>query len=952
MRCIKRFAEEHTMNMHCQLRFSSLALAILVALPGLVSCVSESTMIDPDAGPDSGDNIPPECRADGDKRGRDFQGKTIYVNELETEPLMFNAITSNPQAQAQLVANKLHSDTFDRSRAGANAYLIEQLTDVWSQRMFSFLVRCALSPEQSVSWQHPVTGDMHTWTGERSFCPEWHDGSIADDTACQELVSACLLATNNFYGEQVRISMRGIRKGAPLPLEEAASAGVLHDIDSVLDCPAGEPAGDASRNCGWKAEQVGTCRPGSNIQLDAADSCQGDMMVRVCDGINACDPAPDTKASTDFCAGDPLELTCPESGQFAVMSAPSKPGADGSIAVAATRAIYPVAEPQLFSVREGAFFGNIFLGPEGIDKRIGVSVEDGQVIYSFTPDATQPPNDYPIYNTKCSDIEEVNESDLRSASHAQFIAQVQDQLTEDIIVYPRLYTCSDPGWTDGYGYAAKRVCTGLSGKQMCAAKPVGPCWDSLGAQQNQCTSDDSSDRGDRDYGGCADPLGTMWQHPVTVFLDDPCSVVKESCGVRVAESVVAGIGHTCALLSNGDVRCWGSNSSGQLGHGNTDDIGDDEAAAAAGSVDIGGTATQLAAGGFHTCALLKDTGAVRCWGNNSSGRLGYGHTNHIGDGDGETPATAGDVPVGSMVKQIVAGLQHTCALRVNGAVRCWGYNADGQLGYSNTNPNIIGTHVGDDETPASAGDVLLGGTAVALAAGDSHTCALLDTGKVRCWGSVLNGRLGYGTAVQANIGDDETPASVGLDVDLGPGKAVQITAGGAHTCALLDTGSMLCWGQGSDGRLGHGTTNDIGDGETPTAFGPVNVVPPGSGTVTQVVAGGRHTCALLDSGELRCWGLGISGQLGSGSTGNIGDTAGNLPASAGNIYLGRAVSPSPAGRSLLTIAAGLEHTCAVLDTGAVRCWGSPAGGELGYGNDEETIGDTEVPAVAGDVPIY
>ena len=154
----------------------------------------------------------------------------------------------------------------------------------------------------------------------------------------------------------------------------------------------------------------------------------------------------------------------------------------------------------------------------------------------------------------------------------------------------------------------------------------------------------------------------------------------------------------------------------------------------------------LSAGGFHTCAILDD-GALRCWGSGVSGQLGYGNTITIGDD--ETPASAGDVPVGDRVVQVAAGSTHTCALLASASVRCWGSGGQGRLGYGNT------ITIGDDETPASAGDVPMGDRVVQVAAETSHTCALNSTGSVRCWGQGSFGRLGYGNI--NHIGDDEDP---------------------------------------------------------------------------------------------------------------------------------------------------------------------------------------------------
>src|SRR5690606_24554100 len=128
----------------------------------------------------------------------------------------------------------------------------------------------------------------------------------------------------------------------------------------------------------------------------------------------------------------------------------------------------------------------------------------------------------------------------------------------------------------------------------------------------------------------------------------------------------------------------------------------------------------------------------------------------------------------------------------SGAVRCWGSYASGVLGYPGQSQNI-----GDGETAGSGGDVGIGGNVVQLAAGSAHTCALLQSGSVRCWGDGTYGRLGYGTGAN-HIGDDEHPSAAG-DVPLG-GRAVQIAAGVSHTCAVLDTGGVRCWGRGQYGR--------------------------------------------------------------------------------------------------------------------------------------------------------
>ncbi|MCY1018414.1 RTX toxin [Pyxidicoccus sp. MSG2] len=320
-------------------------------------------------------------------------------------------------------------------------------------------------------------------------------------------------------------------------------------------------------------------------------------------------------------------------------------------------------------------------------------------------------------------------------------------------------------------------------------------------------------------------------------------------GTRLA----VGGNHACALLSSGLVRCWGSNLYGQLGYNSTENVGDGEPISSFGYVNLGGNAVKLAAGLEHTCALM-DTQKVRCWGRNNSGQLGYGNTQNIGDN--EQPWRAGDVDVGGPVKDIVAGSGQTCALRTDGNVRCWGNGANGRLGYGST------TNVNN---PASVGNVNVGGPVRQLAAGYNHTCALLETGTVKCWGHNFYGQLGNGTAGSGY--DVYTPTS---DVNLGTPttRAIQVVAGEQHTCALLDVGTVKCWGTASSGQLGYGTS-------TAQASPPAATVNLDGTSVYQLTAGASHTCALLSTGSARCWGSNASGQLGIGSTSNVG--ASNLP---------------------------------------------------------------------------
>ena len=401
--------------------------------------------------------------------------------------------------------------------------------------------------------------------------------------------------------------------------------------------------------------------------------------------------------------------------------------------------------------------------------------------------------------------------------------------------------------------------------------------------------------------------------------------------------VATGVHHSCATIGGAGapapVRCWGFNGNGQVGYPGAELVGDDETPGAAGPVDLGPgrTARALAAGEFHTCAALDD-GTVRCWGFEFDGQLGYRTRDHIGDN--ETPGSVGPVDLGAgrTATQVTAGARHTCAVLDDGAVRCWGLGSSGQLGYANVLP------VGFSETPGQAGPVDLGAgrSARAVSAGGAHTCALLDDFSVRCWGLGNAGQLGYGNT--SAVGDNEHPREFG-PVALGAGRSARaITTGDAHTCAVLDDGSVRCWGLGSAGQLGYGNANAIGDDEAPAAAGPVDL---GSGrTAVAISAGAAHTCAVLDNGAVRCWGSGASGRLGYADGATIGDdeTAG----SAGPVDIG--------GGRAVAISAGAEHTCARLDDGGVRCWGNGGQGRLGL-CAVATIGDDETPGSVGRVDL-
>ena len=360
---------------------------------------------------------------------------------------------------------------------------------------------------------------------------------------------------------------------------------------------------------------------------------------------------------------------------------------------------------------------------------------------------------------------------------------------------------------------------------------------------------------------------------------------------RSARQIAAGTYHACALLDDDTVKCWGYNYHGQLGLGHRSnvgggagDMGDNLAPV---SLGTGRLARQIAAGTYHTCALLDDD-TVKCWGCNYRGELGLGHRSNVGGGAGDMGDNLAPVSLGTgrLARQIAAGGSHTCALLDDDTMKCWGYNYYGELGLGHT--SNVGDGAGEMGDHLPAVSLGTGRLARQIAAGESHTCALLDDDTMKCWGNNYCGELGLGHT--SNVGDGAGEMGDNLrPVSLGTGRlARQIAAGGSYTCgvtcALLDDETVKCWGGNGEGQLGQGHTSNVGDeaGEMGDNLRPVSL---GTGRLArQIAAGGSHTCALLDDDTMKCWGANWDGQLGQGHTSNVGDGAGemgdNLPAVA------------------------------------------------------------------------
>jgi alpha-tubulin suppressor-like RCC1 family protein len=351
----------------------------------------------------------------------------------------------------------------------------------------------------------------------------------------------------------------------------------------------------------------------------------------------------------------------------------------------------------------------------------------------------------------------------------------------------------------------------------------------------------------------------------------------------ITDAIAIGNGgyHACAVLTNGQARCWGQNFFGQVGDGTT--VQRTTPVAVSGLSGI----TRISAGGGSSCALGSDS-KVRCWGLNASGQLGDGTS-----ANRSTPVTVLG-PAGSQLSNatsISVGTSHACAVRTDGSTRCWGSDDFEQLGDGQDNLLYA---VPRQWTP------FVGPAAISL--GETHSCALLTSGEVRCWGDNQRGSLGDGTRVSTHL-----PKTV-LNLSL----ATAVSSGRQFSCARLADSTVKCWG-------------DIPGGSIPNEA----VTITGLTDVTQIGAGARHVCARLSNGTVQCWGDNESGQLGDGTF---------IPRSAPTLV------PNLSG--VVAVAGGPRHTCALMSDNSVKCWGSNADGQLGVTSPAPSPNPVSVPGVS------
>jgi alpha-tubulin suppressor-like RCC1 family protein len=391
--------------------------------------------------------------------------------------------------------------------------------------------------------------------------------------------------------------------------------------------------------------------------------------------------------------------------------------------------------------------------------------------------------------------------------------------------------------------------------------------------------------------------------------------IGEAATTAVADAQrLVGLGalHTCAVTDAGRVRCWGNNDFGQLGNGTR--------ATSSSPTEVPGLVgvTQVAAGAQHTCAL-RHGGTVWCWGFDANGELG--------NGDPALDPSLVPVQVAGIsgATALAAGSYHNCAILADGTVACWGSDGMGQLG--DGAPGDYTT------TPTAVSGITAANPAVALTAGEFHTCAVLADHTVRCWGHNGSGQLGDGTTTDRSL----PTAVAGLPTPVADNPVLAITAGNAHTCVVVGNPTRaFCWGLNKSGQLGHPTGSDTSTSPVQVQYDAdpsplVTDAQPLEG-VLSVSAGQFHTCAKVGPG-VWCWGMNGHGQLGAD------------PVPGGDTYEDSTYALQVPGLTAAAVVAGGEHTCAV-HANQVLCWGYDFHGQLGSYRSSSAVPVT-VTAVTG-----
>jgi alpha-tubulin suppressor-like RCC1 family protein len=372
--------------------------------------------------------------------------------------------------------------------------------------------------------------------------------------------------------------------------------------------------------------------------------------------------------------------------------------------------------------------------------------------------------------------------------------------------------------------------------------------------------------------------------------------VQEATGATDWTQIDAGFTHSCALTTNGTYSCWGDDTYGQLGNGSSTGAQLSPTQELTSATDW----AQVSVSPGHSCAI-KTNGTAWCWGSDYNGALGNGPTLTDNQFSPTQEATLATSWAQISVKNELGGTRHSCAVRTDGTLWCWGTDGNGQLGN--------GATTGDQDTPVQ--EVTAATDWAQVSKTFAHTCAVKTDGTLWCWGADTNGQLGNG----ATTGNQDTPVQ---EVTAATDWA-QVSTGPYYSCAVKTDGTLWCWGIDTNNQLGNGAPT--GDQDTP-------VQEVTAATNWAQVEGGRtHTCAIKTDDTLWCWGWDGYAALGNGADGNQ-DSPDQEATAATNWE---------------QVAIGQYHSCAVKTDGTLWCWGRNNAGQLGNGTS--TTADTPVQEV-------
>lgn len=378
-------------------------------------------------------------------------------------------------------------------------------------------------------------------------------------------------------------------------------------------------------------------------------------------------------------------------------------------------------------------------------------------------------------------------------------------------------------------------------------------------------------------------------------------------------------GSSCATDGNNDVHCWGLDNVGQLGDGGTNLNRDVPTAVVKTGALSGKSILSMAPGAVHMCALASDDLAY-CWGGDGLGQLGNGGTSV----DSSTPVAVDTSGVlsGKTILDISAGNNTACVIASDNQAYCWGDDVNGQIGDGGSSVTR------QSPVAVDTSGVLSGKTLLSISVGFGHTCAVASDNQAYCWGQDTYGQLGDG----GTNTNQQSPVAVNTSGALSGKTILDIQAGNGTTCALASDYQVYCWGFDLDGQLGDGGTNT--NQSTPVAVDTSGAL---SGkTVRSVSLFNAHTCVIASDDQAYCWGINNNSNLGSNGTTN---------------------QPTPAavdatgvlsGKTILSVSAGTNHSCALASDYRAYCWGDDSQGQIGNG----AITGTQATAVAVDTATF